>query len=158
MMSRAGFEWWNVQFPNPDRIRFGSVPACGICHTDAATITGIYPGLTSAAPTGHEVVGRIDALGAGVSGRKIGQRVGVGSTAGEDWCLRTMQTRRHCELSESGGSGVTVDGGYAEVTSLKHAPSLLFRMSSHLQSRPLSSVRESRPTTLSATPAYAAEI
>jgi D-arabinose 1-dehydrogenase-like Zn-dependent alcohol dehydrogenase len=52
--------------------------ACRICHTDAATVTGIYPGLNLPRVPGHEVVGRIEASGSGVSGWEIGQRVGVG--------------------------------------------------------------------------------
>src|SRR5437899_4506671 len=60
------------------------VEACGICHTDAATVTGIYPGLTLPRVPGHEVVGRIEAFGSGVSKWKIGQRVGVGFFGGED--------------------------------------------------------------------------
>jgi alcohol dehydrogenase, propanol-preferring len=58
--------------------------ACGIYHTDAATVTGVYPGLKLPRVPGHEVVGRIDALGSGVSRWKLGQRVGVGLIAGED--------------------------------------------------------------------------
>src|SRR3982074_1286283 len=60
------------------------VEACGICHTDAATVTGIYPGLKLPRVPGHEVVGRIEALGSGESRAKMGQRVGVGLIAGED--------------------------------------------------------------------------
>src|SRR5258705_13875430 len=58
--------------------------ACGICHTDAATVTGTYPGLQLPRVPGHEVVGRIEALGSGVSRWKTGQRVGVGFFGGED--------------------------------------------------------------------------
>jgi propanol-preferring alcohol dehydrogenase len=46
------------------------VEACGIRHTDAATVTGSYPGLTLPRVPGHEVVGRIEALGSGVSSGK----------------------------------------------------------------------------------------
>src|SRR5713226_6188492 len=60
------------------------VEACGICHTDAATVTGTYPGLNLPRVPGHEVVGRIEALGNEVSKWKIGQRVGVGLISGED--------------------------------------------------------------------------
>src|SRR5437660_12368456 len=60
------------------------VQACGICHTDAATVTGTYPGLKLPRVPGHEVVGRIEALGAGVSKWKIGQRVGIGFFGAED--------------------------------------------------------------------------
>ena len=72
------------QVPEPGagqvRIR---VEACGICHTDAYTVTGFYPGLILPRVPGHEVVGRIEGLGPGVSRWKIGQRVGVGLIAGE---------------------------------------------------------------------------
>ncbi len=86
----------SVPEPGAGQVRI-RVEACGICHTDAATVTGIYPGLKLPRVPGHEVVGRIEALGNGVSKWKIGQRVGVGLIGGED------------------GLGVTVDGGYAEV-------------------------------------------
>jgi propanol-preferring alcohol dehydrogenase len=69
--------------PGPGQVRI-RVEACGICHTDAATVTGTYPGLTLPGVPGHEVVGRIEALGSGVSKWKIGQRVGVGLIARED--------------------------------------------------------------------------
>ena len=69
--------------PGPGQVLI-RVEACGICHTDAATVRGAYPGLTLPRVPGHEVVGRIEALGSGVSRWKIGQRVGVGLIAGED--------------------------------------------------------------------------
>ena len=72
-----------VSEPGAGQVRI-RVEACGICHTDAATVTGTYPGLTLPRVPGHEVVGRIEALGSGVSKWKIGQRVGVGLIAGED--------------------------------------------------------------------------
>jgi D-arabinose 1-dehydrogenase-like Zn-dependent alcohol dehydrogenase len=72
-----------VSEPGAGQVRI-RVEACGICHTDAATVTGTYPGLKLPRVPGHEVVGRIEALGSGVSRWKIGQRVGVGLIAGED--------------------------------------------------------------------------
>jgi len=60
------------------------VEACGVCHTDAATVSGTYPGLTLPRVPGHEVVGRVDAVGGGVSRWKVGDRVGVGFFGGED--------------------------------------------------------------------------
>jgi propanol-preferring alcohol dehydrogenase len=67
-----------VSEPGAGQVRI-LVEACGICHTDAATVMGVYPGLTLPRVPGHEVVGRIDAIGSGVSRWKIGQRVGVAS-------------------------------------------------------------------------------
>ena len=72
-----------ISEPRPGQVRI-RVEACGICHTDSATVTGAYPGLKLPRVPGHEVVGRIEALGSGVSKWKIGQRVGVGLIAGED--------------------------------------------------------------------------
>jgi D-arabinose 1-dehydrogenase-like Zn-dependent alcohol dehydrogenase len=50
-----------VSEPGAGQVRI-RVEACGICHTDAATVTGTYPGLTLPRVPGHEVVGRIEAL------------------------------------------------------------------------------------------------
>src|SRR5258707_6294430 len=91
------------------------VEACGICHTDAATVTGAYPGLTLPRVPGHEVVGRIEALGSGVSRWKIGQRVGVGLIAGEDGVCESCRRGDTVNCQNPVSSGVTVDGGYAEV-------------------------------------------
>jgi alcohol dehydrogenase, propanol-preferring len=55
-----------VSEPGAGQVRI-RVEACGICHTDVATVTGTYPGLTLPRVPGHEVVGRIEALGSGVS-------------------------------------------------------------------------------------------
>jgi len=91
------------------------VEACGICHTDAATVTAIYPGLTLPRVPGHEVVGRIEALGAGVSRWKIGQRVGVGLIAGEDGVCEPCRRGDTVNCQNPVMPGVSVDGGYAEV-------------------------------------------
>ena len=53
------------------------VEACGVCHSDSATVDGLFPIEWPRVP-GHEVVGRIDALLSGVQGWAVGQRVGVG--------------------------------------------------------------------------------
>ena len=50
----------SVPDPGAGQVRI-RVEACGICHTDAATVTGIYPGLKPPRVPGHEVVGRIEA-------------------------------------------------------------------------------------------------
>src|ERR1700719_2058752 len=100
--------------PGPGQVRI-RVEACGICHTDAATITGIYPGLKLPRVPGHEVVGRIEALGSGVSKWKIGQRVGVGLIAGEDGVCEPCRRGDSVNCQNPVVSGVTADGGYAEV-------------------------------------------
>jgi propanol-preferring alcohol dehydrogenase len=100
--------------PGPGQVRI-RVEACGICHTDAATVIGAYPGLTLPRVPGHEVVGRIEALGNGASRWKIGQRVGVGLIAGEDGLCEPCRRGDMVNCQNPVTSGVTVDGGYAEV-------------------------------------------
>src|SRR5438445_5747279 len=103
-----------VSEPGAGQVRI-RVEACGICHTDAATVTGIYPGLTLPRVPGHEVVGRIEALGSGGSRWKIGQRVGVGLIAGEDGVCEPCRRGEIVNCQNPVVSGVTADGGYAEV-------------------------------------------
>jgi D-arabinose 1-dehydrogenase-like Zn-dependent alcohol dehydrogenase len=100
--------------PGVSQVRI-RVEACGICHTDAATVMGIYPGLKLPRVPGHEVVGRIEALGSGVSRWKIGQRVGVGLIAGEDGVCDPCRRGDSVNCQNPVVSGVTADGGYAEV-------------------------------------------
>jgi alcohol dehydrogenase, propanol-preferring len=76
---------------------------------------GIYPGLSLPRVPGHEVVGRIEALGSGVSKGKIGQRVGVGLIAGEDGVCEPCRGGDSVNCQNPVVSGVTADGGYAEV-------------------------------------------
>jgi propanol-preferring alcohol dehydrogenase len=103
-----------VPKPGAAQVRI-RVEACGICHTDSHTVTGSYPGLTLPRVPGHEVVGRIDALGPGVSRWKIGQRVGVGLIAGEDGVCEPCRRGDAVNCQNPVVSGVTADGGYAEV-------------------------------------------
>jgi propanol-preferring alcohol dehydrogenase len=103
-----------VPEPGPGQVRI-RVEACGICHTDAATVMGVYPGLTLPRVPGHEVVGRIEALGSGVSKWKIGQRVGVGLIGGEDGVCEPCRRGDMVNCQNPVVLGVTVDGGYSEV-------------------------------------------
>jgi D-arabinose 1-dehydrogenase-like Zn-dependent alcohol dehydrogenase len=103
-----------ISEPGPGQVRI-RVEACGICHTDSATVNGVYPGLTLPRVPGHEVVGRIDALGSGVSRWKVGQRVGVGLIAGEDGTCEPCRRGDTVYCQNPVVSGVTVDGGYAEM-------------------------------------------
>jgi propanol-preferring alcohol dehydrogenase len=76
---------------------------------------GNYPGLTLPRVPGHEVIGRVEALGSGVSRWKIGQRVGVGLIAGEDGTCESCRRGDMVNCQNPVVSGVTVDGGYAEM-------------------------------------------
>jgi len=99
--------------PGPGQVRI-RVEASGVCHSDAGTVEGSFPISWPRVP-GHEVVGRIDALGSGVQGWEVGQRVGVGFLGGS--C-------GYCEFCRNGDlvncrnqefTGIHSDGGYAEV-------------------------------------------
>src|SRR5205809_2527560 len=91
------------------------VEACGVCHSDAITVEGGFPGLTYPRVPGHEVIGKIEAIGPGVQGWKEGQRVGVGFMGGH--CGHCGNCRRgdfvNCQNQPI--SGVHSDGGYAEM-------------------------------------------
>jgi D-arabinose 1-dehydrogenase-like Zn-dependent alcohol dehydrogenase len=90
------------------------VQACGVCHSDSFTKEGLWPGIQYPRVPGHEIVGIIDELGAGVSAWKKGQRVGVGWHGGHDNTCR--QCRRgdfkNCENLQV--PGISYDGGYAQ--------------------------------------------
>jgi alcohol dehydrogenase, propanol-preferring len=99
--------------PSAGRVRL-RVEACGICHTDSVTMDGLIPGIAYPRVPGHEVVGRIDAVGEGVSGWKIGQRVGVGLLAGHCGVCTSCRRGDFVTCSNQPFSGVHQDGGYAE--------------------------------------------
>jgi alcohol dehydrogenase, propanol-preferring len=103
-----------VTEPGPGQVRI-RVEACGICHTDASTVNGTHPSLILPRVPGHEVIGRIEALGSGVSKWKIGERVGVGLIAGEDGVCESCRRGDTVHCQNPVRSGVTADGGYAEV-------------------------------------------
>jgi alcohol dehydrogenase, propanol-preferring len=99
--------------PGPSQVCL-RVEACGVCHSDAATVEGLFPIDWPRVP-GHEVVGRIDALGSGVQGWAVGQRVGVGFLGG---CCGFCEFCRNGDLVNCRNqeyTGIHHDGGYAEV-------------------------------------------
>ena len=90
------------------------VEACGVCHSDAATVDGSFPIAWPRVP-GHEVVGRIDALGEHVEGWTVGQRVGVGFLGGHCGHCGSCRAGDFVHCQHQGYTGVHTDGGYAEV-------------------------------------------
>jgi len=100
--------------PEPGWVRI-KVQACGICHSDSMVKEGHWPGLQYPRVPGHEVVGVVDAVGAGVTQWKNGQRVGVGWHGGH--CGYCDACRRGdffgCQVALK-VTGISFDGGYAE--------------------------------------------
>src|SRR5580700_2170396 len=75
---KGPLELVECEIPNPaaGQVRI-KVEACGVCHSDSVTKEGLFPNIEYPRVPGHEVIGTIDAAGAGVAGWKYGQRVGV---------------------------------------------------------------------------------
>ncbi len=118
-VSRPGGPLELVERPVPDpgagsvRIK---VQACGICHSDAMTKEGHWPGIEYPRVPGHEVIGVIDAVGRDVPARwQPGQRVGVGWHA---WHCGSCDTCRRGDFfaCQTGVqvTGISFDGGYAD--------------------------------------------
>jgi D-arabinose 1-dehydrogenase-like Zn-dependent alcohol dehydrogenase len=111
----AAFEVVEREIPTPGfrEVRI-KVQACGVCHSDAFTKEGHWPGIQYPRIPGHEVAGIIDEVGDGVSGWKKGQRVGVGWHGGHDGtCLECRRGDfRNCRNLQI--TGISYDGGYQE--------------------------------------------
>jgi D-arabinose 1-dehydrogenase-like Zn-dependent alcohol dehydrogenase len=104
----------DIPEPGAGQVRI-KVEACGICHSDAMTKEGTWPGIEYPRVPGHEIAGVVEALGAGVAGWKEGQRVGVGWHGGH--CGHCDSCRRGdfvtCQISLQ-IPGISYDGGYSE--------------------------------------------
>lgn len=99
--------------PGPGQVRL-RVRVCAVCHTDLHTVEGDLPLPRLPLIPGHQIVGVVDALGAQVSQRRLGERVGVGWLNGLEG---------ECALARRGlenlcpnllCTGLHVDGGYAQ--------------------------------------------
>jgi D-arabinose 1-dehydrogenase-like Zn-dependent alcohol dehydrogenase len=104
----------DIRPPSQGSVRI-RVEACGICHSDVITILGLFPDIVYPRVPGHEVIGTIDALGDGVSGWNIGQRVGVGYLGGPDFQCVPCRRGDFVNCLHQQVTGVGTDGGYAEV-------------------------------------------
>jgi propanol-preferring alcohol dehydrogenase len=113
----TALEWAELpdREPGAGEIRV-KVAACGVCRTDLHVVDGDLPDPHVPIIPGHEIVGRVDAVGAGVEGLRVGERVGV------PWLAHTCGVCPYC----SGGrenlcdrplfTGYTRDGGFATAT------------------------------------------
>jgi alcohol dehydrogenase, propanol-preferring len=90
-----------------------SVTACGVCRTDLHVVDGDLPDARLPIVPGHEIVGRVAAIGAGVTGFVVGERVGV------PWLGGTCGTCPYCRSDRENlcdtpvFTGYTRDGGFA---------------------------------------------
>jgi D-arabinose 1-dehydrogenase-like Zn-dependent alcohol dehydrogenase len=99
--------------PGRGQVRI-KVEACGICHSDLLVKEGYWPGIQYPRVPGHEIAGRIDAVGPDVTQWKPGQRVGVGWHGGH--CFVCDPCRRgdfiQCRFEKI--TAISFDGGYGE--------------------------------------------
>ncbi len=110
-------EWTELpdRQPGPGQIRV-KVLACGVCRTDLHVLDGELPDPKSPIIPGHEIVGRIDAIGPEVTGLALGERVGV------PWLGHTCGVCPYCEAHRENlcdaplFTGYTRDGGFATAT------------------------------------------
>jgi len=111
----GAFRIVETELPEPRRghVRI-TVEACGVCRTDSAFVNGLFPNLTFPLVCGHEIAGRIDAIGDDVESWKVGDRVAVGWFGGH--CAGCVPCRQgdfiHCEKLQV--PGWAYPGGYSE--------------------------------------------
>jgi D-arabinose 1-dehydrogenase-like Zn-dependent alcohol dehydrogenase len=103
-----------VPAPGPGAVLV-KVEACGICHSDSITKDGLFPWIRYPRVPGHEIAGRVDTIGPGVTGWSAGDRVGIGWHGGHcgycDSCRRGDFVT--CQVAPQ-IPGITYDGGYAD--------------------------------------------
>lgn len=105
----------DIPEPGPGQVRI-KVEACGICHSDAFVKSGGYPGLQLPRVPGHEIAGRVDAVGPNVRAWKKGDRVGVGWHGGHDFECNACRKGLFINCENAQVTGISFDGGYAEYT------------------------------------------
>src|SRR6266850_5102754 len=103
-----------IAVPSAGQVRI-RVEACGVCHSDAATVEAQFPNLSYPRVPGHEIIGRIEEVGPGVTAWKVDQRVGVGFFGGEDGSCEACRRGETAYCQNAIMTGITTDGGYAEV-------------------------------------------
>jgi D-arabinose 1-dehydrogenase-like Zn-dependent alcohol dehydrogenase len=116
-VSKAGGDFEIVEReipePGPGQVRI-RVLACGVCHSDVITKEGVLPGISYPRVPGHEIAGVIDAVGAGVTTWKKGERVGVGWHGGQDGTCLACRRGDFANCASTIICGISYDGGYQE--------------------------------------------
>jgi len=103
------------RLPGPGEVRV-KVAACGVCRTDLHVVDGDLANPRLPIIPGHEIVGRIDALGAGVEGLRIGERIGVPWLGHTDGICPYCVAGRENLCDNPLFTGFTRDGGFATAT------------------------------------------
>jgi D-arabinose 1-dehydrogenase-like Zn-dependent alcohol dehydrogenase len=109
----------DIPQPGPGEIRI-KVQACGVCHSDAVSKFGLFPGIPYPLIPGHEAVGTVDEVGTGVVEWKKGDRVGVGWHGGHCFVCESCRRGDFFTCVREQVTGVTRDGGYAQYMLARH--------------------------------------
>ncbi|MBI3474166.1 MAG: alcohol dehydrogenase catalytic domain-containing protein [Acidobacteria bacterium] len=111
----GNFELVERPIPDPGRAQVRiKVEACGVCHSDVLVKAGLWPGIQYPRVPGHEIAGRIDAVGADVTNWKPGQRVGVGWHGGHCFTCEFCRRGDFVLCRNEKITAIHFDGGYAE--------------------------------------------
>lgn len=113
--ANAPFEVVERDVPEPRQGQvLVKVEACGMCHSDAFVRAAAFPGIALPRIPGHEVAGRIEAVGPGVTAFKKGDRAGVGWHGGHCFECKNCRKGLFINCTKAKITGITHDGGYAE--------------------------------------------
>lgn len=117
----GNFELVERPIPEPEgnQVRI-KVEACGICHSDSVVKNGLMPGISYPRVPGHEIAGRVDKVGAGVTEWRPGERVGVGWHGGHCFVCDACRAGDWINCVAGQVTGISYDGGYAEYMIAPH--------------------------------------
>jgi alcohol dehydrogenase len=103
--------------PGPGQVRV-AVEACGVCRSDAGFVNAGFPNVSFPLVTGHEIAGRVDAVGDGVEDWNVGDRVAVGWFGGNCGTCRSCREGDFIHCARMQVPGWAYPGGYAEYTTV----------------------------------------
>ena len=113
----GGVDLTETVTPQPSREQvLVRVLACGVCRTDLHVVDGDLPEPSIPIVPGHEIVGRVEAVGANVSTHSIGDRVGIPWLGWACGVCEYCRSERENLCSRAKYTGYQIDGGYAEYT------------------------------------------
>jgi len=92
------------------------VNACAVCRTDLHVVDGELPDPKLPLILGHQIVGRVEQIGANTGGFSMGDRVGIPWLGWTDWDCAFCRSNRENLCDRAKFTGYNIDGGYAEFT------------------------------------------
>jgi propanol-preferring alcohol dehydrogenase len=101
--------------PGPGQVQV-AVSACGVCRTDLHVVDGDLTEPSLPIIPGHEIVGRVTALGEGVYDFEIGDRIGIPWLGHSCGCCSYCESGAENLCDRPGFTGYQIDGGYADLT------------------------------------------